>query len=88
MFIPTGADVKSRDKFAEEIEKAKLSNLKLDTGKGYVAIKGKDPQKPRILISFENTRKFLVQKKPATKFANGKIYKNFTKPFQWLIANR
>jgi len=29
MFIPTGADVKSRDKFAEEIEKAKLSNLEI-----------------------------------------------------------
>ncbi len=102
VFISTGADLKSRDKFAEEIEKAKLSNLKivddmseaeiivtfeagkvdevigtggnvgtnsLDTGKGYIAIKGKDPQKPRILVSFENTRKFLAQKKPATKFA-------------------
>lgn len=39
------------------------------TGKGFVAIKGKNPDRPRILLNFEDTKNTYLEKKPAVKFA-------------------
>lgn len=47
------------------------------TGKGFVAIKGKTPDRLRLLLSFEDTKNTYLEKKPAIKFAREfvKVYK-------------
>lgn len=54
----------------------KGSSLRRSTGKGYVAIQGKNPNRPRLLMSFENIKDTALEDKPAKKFAK-EFIKNY-----------
>lgn len=56
------------------------TTMQRSAGKGFVAIKGKDTDKLRLLMNFENTKNTILEKKPAEKLA-----KEFVK--QYKIAN-
>jgi hypothetical protein len=44
------------------------TTLQRSSGKGFIAIQGKNPDKPRILMNFESVKNNVLEKKPSEKF--------------------